>query len=386
MSTELILLHAAVLQDDFTFRTCDVRIRQGKIAEIGSFTGEEGLNLSGRYLLPGLVESHFHGAVGEDFHEADREGIRKIAAYEAAHGITTIIPTISSSRDAVVEYSLRTVGEAIREGNTGGSAIRGIHLEGPFLSDARKGSHLTIYLHRPSIEELDRLDKLSGGNVRSMTIAPELEGAMDVIRYACSKKITIQIGHTAADYATTIKAIDAGATVATHTFNGMEPLHHRSPGVLGAVLTDDRVTCEMIGDLVHVQGPVLQLIYRAKGPERVSLVSDSMYGAGLPEGEYTRQGRTRTVQGGVARLPDGTISGSARTILDGVRNLVGLGIPLEQAVKAASYNPARTLGLAASIGSIAVSKEADFVIMDKALAVQATLVGGCFVYQYSDTK
>ncbi len=112
--------------------------------------------------FPGLVESHFHGAVGEDFHEADQEGIRKIAAYEAAHGITTIIPTISSSRDAVVEYSLRTVGEAIREGNTGSSAIRRIHLEGPFLSDARKGSHLTIYLHRPSIEELDRLDKLSG--------------------------------------------------------------------------------------------------------------------------------------------------------------------------------------------------------------------------------
>lgn len=142
----------------------------------------------------------------------------------------------------------------------------------------------------------------------------------------------------------------------------------------------------MIGDLTHVQGPVLLIIYRCKGPDRITLVSDSMYAAGLSEGTYDREGRIRTVRGNVAYLPSGTISGSVCCILDGVRNLVGLGIPLEQAVKAASYNPARTLGLAASVGSIAVSKEADFVIMDKALEVQATLVGGRFVYQYSEPR
>lgn len=376
----MLLRNARVLQEDFVVRRCDVRIRAGRISEIGSFPSEKGLDAADYFLFPGLVESHFHGAVGEDFHEADQEGIRKIAAFEAARGITTIIPTLASASDEVLGYSLKSISRAIKT-RTAASAIRGIHLECLYFSPQYRGSDFAHFLQRPSVEKLERFIQLSEGHIRSMTLAPELEGAMDVIRYARKRGITIQLGHTGADYETAMKAIEAGAMVATHTFNAMVPLHHRAPGILGAVLTDDRVTCEMIGDLIHLHGAVLQLLCRVKGMDRVSLVSDSMYAAGLPEGTYTREGRTCIIHKGAVRLPDGTISGSTFTLLDGVKNLVELGIPVEQAIKAASLNPARTLGLSDRIGSISVGKEADFFLTDENWRIQATYVGGECVYR-----
>lgn len=381
MPEELLLQNARVLLDDFVLRKRDIRIRRGRIAEIGSFPEEKGVDLNGKYLFPGFVESHFHGACGETFQEIDRKGIEKIAAYEAAHGITTIIPTISGAPEAVMDSSVEAVGKVMREGNTGGAVIRGIHVEGPFLSVACRGAHREEDLRKPSIERWNQLQELSGGCLRSITLAPELDGAMELIRYLNEQGITVQMGHSAADYETTERAVDAGATVSTHTFNAMVSLHHRAPGILGAVLTDDRVTCEMIGDLTHVQGPVLLIIYRCKGPDRITLVSDSMYAAGMPEGTYDLEGRIRTVRGNVAYLPNGTISGSVCCILDGVRNLVKWGVPLEHAVKAASWNPSRALRLSDRIGSIAVGKEADLVVMDDALQVSATYIGGICVYQ-----
>ena len=208
-------------------------------------------------------------------------------------------------------------------------------------------------------------------------MAPELQGAIDFIKQGVKCGIAMEIGHTCASYEQAIAAIDAGASLATHTFNGMEPLNHREPGVLGAVLTDDRITCEMIADFGHVAAPAVKLAIMAKGYDNVNIISDSMVAAGFGDGVYHHwDGRILTVKNGLSYTENGTITGSASTIMDGVRNLVSIGIPLEKAVKMASYNPAKTIGLANEIGSIKKGKCADLVLLDKELQICNVWVEG----------
>ena len=378
---EYVIAGADVLLDDFAFHKRCVTVRNGGISEI-SLSPPEGLeriDAAGLRLLPGLVETHFHGAQGVTFQCPDREGVKKVAAFEASMGITSIFPTISSSADDVAQGAIRTIRAAAEEG-TAGAKIRGIHLEGPFLSEEYRGAHLKEDLFIPSPERLDVYRKAGGDWIRILTIAPEINGAEETIRYARRHSITVELGHSGADYATAMKAIDLGANVATHTFNAMRPLRHRDPGVLGAVLTDGRVTCEVICDMRHVEEPVVRLIYLAKGADLINIVSDSMYGAGLPEGVYHMEGRTRTVKDGLAYLDDGTISGSACTSMHGFRNLVGMGIPVEEVSKMASRNPARTAGILDKTGTITVGKDADLILLNPALEVVSPFVEGRCVY------
>ncbi|MDO4743069.1 MAG: amidohydrolase family protein, partial [bacterium] len=212
-------------------------------------------------------------------------------------------------------------------------------------------------------------------------VAPELEGAEELIRWASSNGVAVEIGHSAATYEQAMKAIEWGATLATHLFNAMSPLHHRDPGIPGAVLMDPRVTCELIADLGHVAGAVVKLACAAKGADGINLISDSCTAAGVSDGEYTQpDGRKIFVKDGLARLENGTIMGSASSILDGVRNLVSLGIDLAVAVGMASTNPARCIGLS-DRGVIATGKRADLAVLDKNLHVQCTFVGGKPVYE-----
>ncbi|MGI6653692.1 MAG: N-acetylglucosamine-6-phosphate deacetylase [Christensenellales bacterium] len=375
----MIIIGARVLTEG-GFAVRDVAVRGGLIVETGREKGLQRVDARGMLLIPGLVDTHFHGALNEDFRTASAEAIGRIAAYEAAHGIATIVPAISAAPDAVAFPALEHLAEAIESG-TGGARIAGIHMEGPFLSERYRGGMRLEMLQAPSPRKLEEFQRAACGYVRLMTIAPELPGALDTIRAAREMGIVVSIGHTGASYEEAMAAIEAGATVSTHTFNAMRGLTHRTPGVLAAVLTDERVSCEVIADFVHVHPAVVKLLCRVKGAKGFHLVSDSMYATGMPDGDYKKEGVVRHVRSGVSTLDDGRIAGSTYTILTGLKHLVSLGFTWEEAVNAASLNPARALGLANVTGSITPGMRADLALMDEDFNPRFTLVGGEIVYE-----
>ena len=377
----MIFKNGKVLLNDFSFAKVDIRIEDGKIAEIGeNLSGYEVKDISGLMLLPGLIDEHFHGANGYDVLDCKTENFVKIAEFEATKGITTITPTLSSCPDEIVHCCIDSIKKAMQM-EIKGSRIYGLHLEGPFLTEKHRGAHLAENLKNPTVERLSGFLEAADGCVKVLTLAPELDGAIETIKYAQKQGITVEIGHSAATFEEATAAIYAGATISTHTFNAMAPLSHRNPGILGAVLTDDRLRCEVVADLGHVAGPIVKLIYRAKGVDGVNIVSDSTSYAGFPDGEYPENGRTLIVKKGIAYLENGTITGSTYTVLDGVRNCVKeVGIPLEDAVKMASFNPANSLGISNETGSIAEGKRADFFLMTEDFEVRETYCGGGQVY------
>ena len=377
----MILKNGKVLLDDFSFAKVDVRIENGRIAEIGeNLSGDEVKDINGLMLLPGLIDEHFHGANGYGTLDCKTESFVKIAEFEATKGVTTITPALSSYPDDIVYSCIAAVKEAMGM-EIKGSRLFGLHLEGPFLSEQYRGAHVAANLKNPTVERLSGFLAAAEGCVKVLTVAPDLEGAIDTIKYAKSQGIAVEIGHSAATYEEATAAIDAGATISTHTFNAMIPLNHRNPGILGAVLTDDRLRCEVMADLGHVAAPIVKLIYKAKGVDGVNIVSDSTSLAGYPDGEYVDGPGKLTVKNGIAYLENGTITGSTYTVFDGVKNCVKeVGIPLEDAVKMASYNPAASLGIADETGSIAEGKRADFFLMTEDFEIKETYCEGRRVY------
>ena len=357
------------MTDSFTFENVSVAVRDGVIAGIGTLEAGDlpRIDASGLTLIPGLIDTHFHGALGNCFGRTGPEGIREVAAFEAKQGVTSIVPAISATTDENVFASLDSF-RAVMESGSGGARVEGVHLEGPFLSMEYRGGQWPRYLQPPSAEKLRAFWDASGGIIRILTLAPECDNGLEVIRETAKA------------------AIGCGASISTHTFNGMVSLHHRSPGVLGAVLTDDRVSCEVIADFVHLHPATVDLICRAKGMDRVHLVSDSMYATGLPDGDYLEEDRVRHIRGGACVLDDGRISGSTYPISFGMRNLLTLGLPLEKAVMAASRNPARAAGIFGHTGSITPGKRADLVLLDASLEVAATFVDGRPVYKTEEVS
>lgn len=372
----MIFKNGNVLCGDFVFRKCDVRIENGLIAEIGeNLSGSEVLDLEGDYLLPGLIDEHFHGANNCTVYSADADEIVRLAEYEASQGVAAITPTLSSYSDELMLRAIDAVKEAsVREHN--GAEILGIHLEGPYLSHEYKGAHIPENLQLPSPEKLKQHIDRGEGMVKLLTIAPEIDEDFKTIKYAVSRGVTVEIGHSGASYEVATAAIDAGASVSTHTFNAMVPLNHRNPGILGAVLTDDRLTCEVMGDFGHVAPAIVKLIYKAKGPDRVNFVSDSSLVAGMPDGDYIIDGVKCYVKGILSYLENGTINGSATTVLTSVKNALKIDIPLEHAVKMASLNPARSLKVDNILGSIDIGKHASIFVADKDINPKAVFVKG----------
>lgn len=372
----LIIKNGKVLCGDFKFRHTDIKINNGIISEIGDgLSSDEVFDAAGDYVLPGLIEEHFHGANGFQTLGGTAEDLKRIAEFEATDGITTIVPTLSSYPDDTVFKCIDSMKEAMKS-DVNGARILGLHLEGPFLCPNKRGAHKENNLKKPTVERMKKFLDSADGAVKIVTIAPELDDNFEVIKYAVSRGVVVEIGHSEATYETALGAIDAGATVSTHTFNAMAPLNHRNPGILGAVLTDDRVHCEVMGDFGHVAPAIVKLIYKAKGDRLVNFVSDSMLAAGLPDGEYIAEedGGVNIVTNGLSRLADGTINGSASTLLKGVQNAVKIDIPLESAVKMASYNPAVSLKIDHECGSIEIGKRADIFIAGEDLVPKAVFV------------
>ena len=389
----MLLKNATIVNSRFTLSKEDIRIVDDKICQIGDLQPENGeivLDLRGHYILPGLIDTHIHGAYQEGIDCSDVDGLLRMARFEATQGVTSFAITSASPKSFdLLLQQLQVAAEAVaisKAGLTDGAKIVAIHAEGPFLSTRRPGAMEPERFQVPSQALLDEMRAICGEDLKILTVAPENPGACDFIRYAADQGITVSLGHSVATYEEAMAGIQAGATQATHTFNGMPSYHHREPGILGAALLSDKVKCEMICDYVHLHPATVQLIYRLKGADQINMISDSVDIAGTTETELDFDGVKATVKNGVILRADGVIAGSAMTLLHGVQNLLRDGYPMGDVAKMASGNPAKTLGIAQITGSIAEGKLADLVILDQNYSVVYTFMNGKCVFAANEKE
>lgn len=362
-----------------------ILVEDGQIRSIGPRSamalppGAQQLDARGLTAAPGFVDVHIHGAAGRDSMEATPEALGAIAGCVARHGTTSFVATTVSAGMAQTERSLESLAAAIR-GQTANRATAaeclGIHLEGPFLSPARRGVHPAEHLIAPSPAALAKFLTAAEGFARILTLAPELAGAAETITAARAAGLVVAMGHTDATYSDAIRAIELGARHAAHVFNAMRPFSHRETGVIGAVLTDPRVTAEVIADGVHVDDPALRLLLAAKSAEQILLVSDGTAATEMPDGNYRLGSIEVTVAGGVCRNREGRIAGSTLTLDRAVRRMAGLGVPLAAAAQMASFNPARLLGIESRKGRLAPGADADIVLFNEGLNVSRVFARG----------
>lgn len=375
----MLLTQATVLTPG-GFSRADVRVSGGRFAEIAPAIvpeeGEQVIELPGRIIAPGFVNIHTHGAAGADAMDAAYDAFEAMSHFHAAHGTTTYLPsTVTMARESI-ERALAAAADAMERG-VGGARIGGINLEGPYLSEKKRGAHDPAQLRTPREVGFGELQRTARGNIRLVTVAPELDGAAELIR-AASGSVTVSIGHSAAGFDACMAAFAQGAAHVTHLFNAMNSLHHRDPGLVGAAYESGAVV-ELICDGLHVAPTVVKMAFELFAG-RVCVITDSMRAAGMPDGTYSLGAGPVTVSGGVARTPDGTIAGGTAGMIDCVQNLIAWGVRPETALYAASAVPARAVGLDSQIGSIAPGMAADFAVLDPAYALCATYAGGACVY------
>lgn len=340
------------------------------ISAIAPVEGDDAWDAEGCYVIPGLVDIHTHGAVGEDFSDGKADGLQPLSDYYAQHGVTSYLATTMTLKEETLTPAMNVIRDFRRKG---GAKCAGIHLEGPFLSYAKRGAQAAENLHAPDAAMFGRLNEASGGQVKMVTVACEEDGAMDFIREV-SKVCTVSLGHSSADYDTAMEGFRSGASHATHLFNGMEPLHHRKPAIIGAAF-DAGASVELICDGLHIHPSVIRMVHKLYG-DKLNLISDSLRCAGMPDGQYELGGQPIEVKNHKATLlGTDTLAGSSISMLDALRNVVEFGLPLEDAVYAASTAPAEAARLT-DIGSIEVGKAADFVVLDKDLNLVAVYVDG----------
>jgi len=356
------------------------------------------VDLRGQWVFPGFVDLHVHGGGGTSFTEGSSDEARQAAEFHHGYGTTTMLASLVTAPVAELEARAAMLAGLADEG-----VIAGLHLEGPFLSPARCGAQDPRHMLAPDVAVFQRLHAAARGHLRVVTLAPELPGATRLIGAAVRAGVTAAVGHTDATAQVTLAAVDAGATHATHLFNGMRPWHHREPGAAGALLDRDEVTCEVIADGVHLHDIAIRLAARIKGPARLALVSDAMAAAGMPDGRYQLGSMRVTVAGGVARLLEdpgddpgrpgdpsqlrnpgpptnpglpGAIAGSTATLADVVRHAIAAGLPVPDVAAAASTTPARVLGLADRTGALSPGLSADLVVCDDAFRPRAVMRQG----------
>ena len=323
-------------------------------------------------IVPGFVDMHCHGGGGHTFTQGDAADAAAAAAFHLRHGTTTMLASLVSSPFELMRAATAAFRPLVADGT-----IAGIHFEGPYLSGARCGAQNPAFLRDPSLTELTTLVELSAGAIRLVTIAPELPGALEAIRYLTGNGVVAALGHTDATYEQTLAGVAAGGTVGTHVFNGMAPPHHRRPGPVFALLGTPPVVCELIADGFHLHPGSLAFAAHATGPDRAALITDAMDAAGMPDGRYELGGQEVEVTDRVARLVrDGSIAGSTLTMDLALRNAVAAGIALPDAVAMASTTPARALGLDDQVGALEAGLRADLVVLSPELEVKRVLRAG----------
>lgn len=369
----MFLVNAAYLDQDFRLVRGDLEIEGGRIRQVGEklswSQNDLVVDCQGYTIVPGFVDVHIHGCAGADTCDGKRESIDAMAEFLLTKGVTSFCPTTMTVDREEIEAALLAAKACVDQPGPGARVV-GVNMEGPFIAAARKGAQKEEAILPPDPELFRYFQELSGGIVRLVDIAPEQPGGLAFIREV-KDLCAVSIAHTTANYDQAKESFDAGITHATHLFNAMSGLHHRDPGVVGAVFDDSRVYAELICDGFHIHPAALRTAFQVLG-DRALVISDSMRANGMPEGEpFDLGGQMVTVREGKATLADGTIAGSVSNLHQEVKNLVHFGIPLEQAVKAASLIPARSIGLEEEIGSIAPGKRADLVVLDEHLDIVA---------------
>ena len=359
----------------------NILIEEGKIKEIGDFTpptGAELIDLEGKIVAPGFIDVHTHGLGGYDAMDG-RSAIEEISALLPRYGVVGFLPTgVASSHQALLNF-LRDVKEAKQRG----AKILGAHLESPYISMEKRGAQPPEAIRPVNMREIEELIE---AGVKMVTIAPEVEGALEAIKRLKDAGVIVSLGHSNASWEEALKGINAGISKATHTFNAMPSLHHRNPGCVGLTLVDERVACEVIADFIHLHPIIVKLVIKAKGKDKVILITDSASYAGLPDGEYKwMDGRIVVKKEGRISFKDApdVLAGSTLTLDQAVRNVASLGFPLKDVIQMASLNPAREAGLE-GMGRIEVGASADLVVLDSSLQVQITIINGEICYKRVD--
>ena len=366
----MIIKGGKVFQEDGSFLEQALYINDHRLVDKAEYQDDEKvIDAEGLLVLPGLVDIHSHGAAGEDFSDGNPEGLKKILQYEKRCGITSYCPTSMT----FPKERLRQIFASIKGAQTEEEAkVVGINMEGPFLDPAKKGAHVEEWIAAPDAAFVRELNQDVDGLVRLVTLAPNMEGAEDFIK-EMHEEVCISLGHTTADYDCASRAMKLGAHHVTHLYNAMQPFGHRAPGLIGAAMDDPECMVELICDGYHIHPSAIRAAFRLFGPERVILISDSMRATGMENGTYELGGQEVTVKDRKAVLKDGTLAGSATNLYGCMCKAVEFGIPLEQAIMAATANPARSIGIFDRVGSIRIGKQADLLLVSENLELKRVI-------------
>ncbi|BFT70294.1 N-acetylglucosamine-6-phosphate deacetylase [Paenibacillus sp. P36] len=384
--SELVITGARIVTEQGVIEQGVVHLKDGVIASVQSSSAwnsstadpaAETVDARGSWLLPGFIDVHVHGGYGADFMEASPETLDTITRFHAKNGTTAMLATTMTQTHEAIDRVLGEVSRYMQEPMPYAQLL-GVHMEGPFISPKWAGAQDPKLMLPPQLSWLQDWHERFPQLVKQLTLAPEVEGALETIAWLRDRGIVAACGHTDASYADIQSAVGAGLSHAVHTFNAMKPLHHREPGTVGAVLTDDRISGEVIADGHHVHPAAIRLLVKAKQPDGLLLITDAMSAAGLGDGQYDLGGQAVTVQSGVARLTEGgALAGSTLTMIDALRFMVReVGVSVEEASRFASGNPARLLQLQASHGSIAQGKQADLLLVSPELELERVWIRG----------
>lgn len=364
--------NAMIFTPQFVFQRGEFAVEGGRFVP----PAQEGqaVDLQGAYVLPGLVDIHIHGCAGCDFSDGDEAGLRRMAAHCAGRGVTALLPTSMSLPYEQLERAFSAGRRVMEDRRRGEGRILGFHMEGPFLSPAKRGAQREDHLKAPDFAAFEALYEASGGAIRIVDVAPELPGAVDFAHKA-ARLCRVSVAHTGCDYDQASALYDAGAGHLTHLYQAMTCFHHRAPGPIPAAAEREEVTAELIADAVHSHPAAIRLAFRLF-PGRLCLVSDAMRGCGMPDGVYELGGQQVAIRGRRATLPGDVLAGSVSDLYTCMRTAIACGVPREAAIRAATYEPARAAGALDRLGTIEPGKLADFLICDENLDLRAVYIGG----------
>lgn len=380
----MAVINGKVFVDGAFVEGKNVAFENGKITAVskGATDSGETVDARGCYVIPGLVDLHFHGCVGADLCDGKVESIVKIAKFQARVGTTSICPATMTYSEEILTPIMDSVSQFVEaqkrcETPSDCSTFVGINMEGPYISPDKVGAQNPAYVHAGDIAEFNRLNDASGKMIKLVDVAPEVIGNLDFIKQATDEGVRVSIAHTCATFDEANSAFEAGARQMTHLFNAMNPIHHRKPGPVVAAFDDDRVMAELICDGIHSHPAVIRMAFKLFGDDRIILISDTMRACGLEDGTYDLGGQDVTVHGSLATIADGSIAGSVTCLPDCLRYAVKTaGIPLESAVKCATENPARALGMGGKVGTICEGASADILILNEDLTLNSVILRG----------
>lgn len=360
----------------------NIGIENGRIAYIGNEENIEPIFETDGIVVPGFIDEHIHGAGGADAMDGTVEALQTISEFLVREGTTGFLATTMTQSPENITNALKAVKKVREKGEYKGAEVLGVHLEGPFISPKHVGAQPLEYVATPDAELFDKYNEASGNSIKIVTLAPEVEGGLGLVKHLSNIGVVASVGHTGGKYADVVNAVAAGATNVTHTYNAQTGLHHREAGVVGAAMLLDELNCEMICDTIHVSVPAIKLVIKNKPHDKYTLITDAMRAKGMPDGKSELGGQEVFVNNGEARLADGTLAGSVLKMNVAVKNLVEkAGIPFTDAIDFATYNPAKNIGVLNERGTIEVGKRANLTVLNSDFEVLYTLVNGKIVYK-----